>query len=67
MYFSLIPGAQVWIEGLLTNPVDMQTREGFMAEQSMVAPTLHRIPLTGGPAEPVVENIIAAIPQPAAQ
>jgi hypothetical protein len=67
VYFSLIPGAQVWIEGLLTNPVDMQTREGFMAEQSMVAPTLHRIPLTGSPAEPVVENIIAAIPQPAAQ
>lgn len=62
--FSLIPGAQTWIAGLLATPVDMETRAGFMQEQSMVAPTLYRVPFTGGAPEPVIENILAAVPQP---
>ncbi len=67
LYFSLIPGAQAWIDGLLANPVDMESRAGFLQEQSMVAPVLYRLPLTGGTPEPVFENIIAATPRPAAQ
>src|SRR5690606_13576945 len=63
LYFSLIPGAQAWIDGLLTNPVDMETRAGFLEEQSMVAPTLYRLPLTGGTPAPVFDNIIAATPR----
>ncbi len=67
IYFSLIPGAQTWIEGLLSTPVDMESRAGFLQEQSMVAPTLYRLPFSGGAPEPVIENITAATPQPAMQ
>jgi len=65
LYFSLIPDAQAWIEGLLATPVDMESRAGFLQEQSMVAPALYRLPLTGGTPEPVYENITAATPRPA--
>lgn len=67
LYFSLIPGAQAWIDGLLTTPVDMESRAGFLQEQSMVAPALYRLPLSGDTPEPVFENITAATPRPAPQ
>lgn len=67
LYFSLIPGAQAWIDGLLATPVDMESRAGFLQEQSMVAPALYRLPLSGGVPELVFENITAATPRPAAQ
>ncbi len=66
LYFSLIPGAQVWIDGLNANPVDMESRAGFLQEQSMVAPVLYRVPLAGGAPQPVLEDITAAVPRPAA-
>lgn len=57
LYFSLVPNGEVWVETVASGTLDLSTPDGAIKELATVAVTMLRVPVNGGAALEIAQDI----------
>jgi hypothetical protein len=67
LYFSVVPNGEGWVEAVASGTLDLSSPEGIFRERASVSVTMMRVPLGGGEAVEIAQDIRQATPHPSAR